>query len=78
MFLRRLGDKLSLWVNGAKETENTLPSPTTALTTSADPVDIMGGPGSSTDPIVGFGDEALIIPGTVSDATMAALWAARN
>lgn len=78
VFLRRLGDKMSLWVNGAKEAESTLPSPSTVLTTTADPLDIMGGPGSSLDPMISFGDEALIIVDSIDDATMAALWAARQ
>lgn len=78
VFLRRLGDKMSLWVNGVKETEATLPSPATVLRTSADPLDTMGGPGSSLDPTIAFGDEALLIVGSIDDATMAALWAARQ
>lgn len=78
VFMRRLGDKLSLWVNGVKEAEATLPSPSTVLTTTADPVDIMGGPSSGTDYFLSFGDEAIIAQGSVNDATMEALWAARQ
>lgn len=75
--LRRIGDEISLWVNGTKEATATLPSPTTALTTSANPVDCFGSTTPSSDAFTGYGDEVVIVNGTVLDATMLALWNAR-
>lgn len=76
--LRRIGDEISIWVNGVKEATNTLPSPSTALDTSADPLDFFGGPSAGGDPFSAYGDESIVIPGTVTDGDMAALWAARD
>jgi hypothetical protein len=77
VWIRRLGDEISVWVNGVKENAFILPAGQ-ALMTSTEPVDIMGGPGNGTDPVLGKGDEIIIARGSVSDATMVALWNARQ
>lgn len=78
VFLRRLGAEISLWVNGSKVASANLPSSSTALLTTTDPVDFMGGPTNSTDQVNAYGDELIIARGSISDTTMAALWAARQ
>lgn len=76
--IRRVADEISFWANGTKEAFSLLPSPSTALMTSANPVDAFGSTAGGADPFTGYGDEVVIVNGTVSDATMAALWAARQ
>lgn len=75
---RRVGQEMSLWVNGTKEVFTNLPSPSTALDISGNVLDFFGGPSGGGDPFTAYGDEAIVVSGTVSDGSMAALWAARQ
>lgn len=75
---RRSGSEVSIWVNGVKEGTATLPSSGTALDTNNGAVWIGGQTSSINDQFTGDLDEPIIFDYALSDADIAALWAARE
>lgn len=75
---RRSGTEVSCWLNGVKEATAALPSSGTVLDTSSSPIYI-GGQSNNTSDLWGHWlDEALIFNYALSDADIAALYAARS